>query len=49
MSGRGNVRFSELFVSTFETHGLKWTRDYYTRRGMQEWEFKFWLHAYCTD
>jgi hypothetical protein len=45
MQGSGSVRFSELFADTVNTHGIEWAKTYYTKRGMQEWEFNFWLNS----
>lgn len=43
MSGKGNVRFSELFADTVATHGVSFAHSYYViRHGMAVWEFKFW-------
>ena len=44
MNGKGQIRFSELFADTVNTHGLRFAWAYYvTKHGMQPWEFRFWL------
>ena len=48
MSGKGNVRFSELFADTVATHGVAWAVSYYSKHGMQCWEFLFWMRATRT-
>lgn len=46
MNGKGNVRFSELFADTVQTHGLMFAMEYYVvNHGMEYWEFVFWCHA----
>ena len=45
MQGKDSVRFSELFKDTVETHGMLWARNHYTKNGMADWEFAFWMHA----
>lgn len=45
MSGSGSVRFSDLFADTVKTHGVLWAAEYYAKRGMKEWEFRFWLNG----
>ena len=50
MSGKGNVRFSDLFLDTLNTHGLAFCHAYYvTQKGMAEWEFKFWAFSVTRD
>ena len=43
MRGTTLVRFSDLFADTVSTHGADWARKHYTRNGMAEWEFDFWM------
>ena len=44
MSGKGNIRFSELFADTLAQHGAEWCFEYYcVKHGMEYWEFRFWL------
>lgn len=45
ISGRGQVRFSELFADTVSTHGAFWALAYYVKHGMTVDEFSFWLRA----
>lgn len=45
MKGSQNIRFAELFRDTLHTHGFEWALSYYKKRGMQAWEFVFWLRA----
>lgn len=45
MSGKGSVRFSELFKDTVECHGILWSWQFYKTNGMPDWEFGFWLRA----
>lgn len=45
MNGRGQVRFTELFTDTIQTHGVVWGFQYYKKHGMQAWEFGFWLRS----
>lgn len=50
MSGKGNIRFSELFLDTLNTHGLAFCREYYVEKhGMAEWEFSFWAFSVTRD
>ena len=49
MYGKDTVHFSELFASAMDVHGYEWSFDYYTKRGMQVWEFEFWFAAYCEN
>lgn len=43
MSGKGDVRFSELVADTIKAHGLMWSYGYYVQRnGMKAWEFFLW-------
>lgn len=50
MSGKGNVRFSELFADTVETHGWDFAHKYYTgTHGMRFWEFQFWARQSQID
>lgn len=46
MNGAGKIRFSELFADTILAHGELWAINYYTKRGMQEWELMFWLREF---
>ena len=45
MSGKDEVRFSELFKDTAKTHGVVWAWSYYKKRGMSQVEFRFWCRA----
>ncbi len=45
MSGKGDVRFSELFASTVNTHGITWAWGHYAKKGMTQGEFRFWMHS----
>lgn len=46
MAGNQEVRFSELFRDTVETHGIEWAYGYYVcKHGMQYWEFLFWANS----
>lgn len=46
MSGKGNVRFSELFADTAREHGIEFCYEYYVRKhGMAYWEFRFWASS----
>lgn len=47
MHGTPAIPFSELFADTVRAHGWLWAIDYYTKRGMPEWEFWFWFFANC--
>jgi hypothetical protein len=50
MSGSQNIRFSDLFADTVNTHGLRFARKHYViKHGMQEWEFQFWLTSCFGD
>lgn len=44
MSGKGNIRFGELFASTLQRHGVVFAEAHYVRRHrMPRWEFAVWL------
>lgn len=43
MKGSVHVPFNTLFADTVQTHGVEWARQHYTKGGMSEWEFDFWL------
>lgn len=45
MRGNGTVTFAQLFEDTVREHGSDWALRHYTRNGMQEWEFWFWVSA----
>ena len=46
MSGKGSIRFSELFADTVSAHGAEFGYNYYVlQHGMEYWEFRFWLLA----
>lgn len=45
MIGTINCPFGLLFADTVNTHGSLWARDYYMRRGMAAWEFRFWMRT----
>lgn len=50
MQGKGNIRFSDLFKDTAETHGIEFAYNYYVRKhNMAYWEFRFWLNSTDTD
>ena len=46
MKGSIDVPFHTLFADTVSTHGEAWARSYYTKNGMQAWEFAFWMDGY---
>ncbi len=39
MSGKGNIRFSELVQDTIVEHGLAWAAAYYSAKGLPLWQF----------
>lgn len=43
MNGSGSIRFSDLFADTVMTHGVVWSQNYYTKKGMSKVEFGLWL------
>jgi hypothetical protein len=45
MRGSISIPFSHLFLDTVREHGIMWTACYYSKRGMKEWEFRFWLRS----
>ena len=49
MSGKGNVRFSELFADTLLAHGYDWSKGYYLEHGMSENEFQVWFLGFCLN
>jgi len=50
MSGKGNVRFSELFRSTAQEHGIEFCFQYYVQqKHMAYWEFRFWAASLGFD
>lgn len=47
MNGKGDVRFSDMFKDTVETHGWEYAHKHYVLRGkMPEWEWLFWEGHY---
>lgn len=46
MQGCENIRFSELFADTIETHGIAWALQYYLGRGMSSREFRLWFRIW---
>jgi hypothetical protein len=49
MQGTLSYPFGEMFRDTVREHGSAWACQYYTRRGMPEWELKFWLRSIDDD
>lgn len=45
MRGSISLPFSELFTDTVKNHGVKWAWKHYAKKGMEQWEFRFWLKA----
>lgn len=45
MNGKGNIRFTELFIDTCKTHGVAWAHAYYLKHGMSATEFGIWLRS----
>lgn len=45
MKGSVSLPFSALFADTVREHGLIWAAQYYAKRGMQCWEFLFWMRS----
>lgn len=50
MFGTKQVRFSELFNDTMETHGYWFAYDYYVaQNGMGDFEFSCWVKEYMAQ
>lgn len=45
MNGKGNIRFTELFIDTCKAHGVAWAHAYYLKHGMSTMEFGIWLRS----
>lgn len=39
MSGKGEVRFSDLVQDTIREHGLAWAAKHYAKKGLPLWQF----------
>ena len=46
MSGKGNIRFSDLFADTVGAFGIVWARAHYLKNGMSPQEFNLWCAVY---
>lgn len=42
MRGSTPVTFLDLIRDTVQTHGIRWSLDYYSKR-MPAWELRFWM------
>ncbi len=45
MRGNLQVTFVQLFQDTVQTHGSKFARAYYMKRGMSAREFRLWMRV----
>jgi hypothetical protein len=42
MHGTEQIRFTELFADTWQTHGTEFAWRYYSKHGMTRVEFRLW-------